>query len=234
MNAAELKPISPFERILALGQAVPAALGSFCYRRLKRRYTHRSAGLFDDWVSRLGHGDIAIDLGAHVGVVTERLARTGATVHAFEPDPDAFAILSSRMQGQPNVVLHRQAASDRNGAVILRRTLSHRPHGDRPSKASSIVRCDRKMNLAGGVDVEAVDFAAFLRSLPRPARLVKVDIEGAEWAVLRSVIERALDRFEAMFVETHERFDWSVLPEAMRLQRFAASPRVPYINLFWE
>jgi hypothetical protein len=37
-----------------------------------------------------------------------------------------------------------------------------------------------------------------------------------------------------MFVETHERFDKSVVPEAISLQRFAASLSAPYINLFWE
>src|SRR5690348_12928173 len=100
MDAAAIAPIGPFERALAFGQRVPSGFGFFCYRQLKRRFTSRSAPLFDAWVARLGPGDIAIDLGAHVGTITERLARTGATVHAFEPDPDAFAILSAQMAGR--------------------------------------------------------------------------------------------------------------------------------------
>jgi hypothetical protein len=89
------------------------------------------------------------------------------------------------------------------------------------------------MNLANGVDVETINFADFLLELPKPARLIKVDIKGAEWAVLPSVTDRALHQFEAMFVETHERFDRAILPEAKRLQRLAASLKAPYINLFW-
>src|ERR1041385_8565336 len=91
MDAAAIEPIGLFERALAFGQRVPSGFGFFCYRQLKRRFTSRSAPLFEAWVARLGPGDIAIDLGAHVGTITERLARTGATVHAFEPDPDVGA-----------------------------------------------------------------------------------------------------------------------------------------------
>jgi len=234
MYAADFRPRSGLERALALGQTLPGPFGFFCYRNLKRRYTARSAALFDRFVADLGSSDIAIDLGGHVGTVTERLASTGATVHAFEPNPEAFAILSQRMRDKPNVVLHQQAVSDRDGVAVLRSTLPSGTGRGRPSKSSSIVRSDRKMNLQSGVEVEVIDFAAFLRRLPKPARLIKIDIEGAEWAVLRAVIDRALDRFEAMFVETHERFDRSVLPEARELQRFAASLSAPYINLFWE
>jgi FkbM family methyltransferase len=162
------------------------------------------------------------------------LAQTGATVHAFEPNPAAFAILSARLGDRPNVVLHQKAASDHDGQAVLRHARSRSGGGGRPSKASSIVRSDRKMNPEGGIPVEAVDFAGFICRLAQRPRLIKVDIEGAEWAVLRSVIDRALDRFDAMFVETHERFDRSRLPEAIGLQRLAASFTVPYINLFWE
>ena len=45
-------------------------------------------------------GDIIIDAGANVGDVTSKCARTGATVHAFEPNPVCFAS-SERAHLQP-------------------------------------------------------------------------------------------------------------------------------------
>jgi len=72
----------------------------------------------------------------------------------------------------------------------------------------------------GGFDVTVVDFAAFLRDLSKPTRLIKVDIEGAEWAVLRPMIADALDRFEAIVVETDEPLRRRGLREAVQLQRF--------------
>src|SRR3546814_4183293 len=50
---------------------------------------------FLDAAKRLRPGDIAIDCGANVGRFTRPIAEGGATVHAFEPNPDAFAELRS-------------------------------------------------------------------------------------------------------------------------------------------
>lgn len=227
-------PEGPYEKALAIGERLPGTAGWMCYRKLKRRLANRSLDLFETAVRDLRPGDVAVDLGANVGEITGRLAATGATVHAFEPDPDSFAILRENMAGYPNVVLHQKAAGDRDGRTQLYRPVAYSTNERSASKANSIVRRDSRMDVAAGIDVEVVDFARFLNMLPRPARLVKVDIEGAEWAMLKAVTERALDCFEAMFVETHERFDLSILPEARRLQRFAAELERPYINLYWK
>src|SRR5213078_2093013 len=136
MLVAALRPHGVFERTLAVGQSVPGAFGCFCYRRLKSRYTRRSAPLFEQCVSGLSPGDIAIALGAHVGDVTERLAETGATVHAFEPNPAAFAALSARLGSRSNVVLHQKAASDHDGHAMLCQARSANPRGGHASKAS--------------------------------------------------------------------------------------------------
>ena len=45
---------------------------------------------------RLGPGDVAIDCGANLGAITRIMARGGAEVHAFEPNPDAYAVLKAR------------------------------------------------------------------------------------------------------------------------------------------
>lgn len=201
------------------------------YRKLKSRLIRRSEPQFNQVVASLRPGDIAVDLGAHVGTFTRRMAATGATIHAFEPDPIAFGILRDNVAGLPNVVVHNAAVAGRDGTAVLYRPRTWRPGS--PSRANSIARIDYTMNLDEGLPVQLVDFADFLVQLPKPVRLVKVDIEGAEWELLRAVIDRALDRFEAMFVETHERFDLSILPEARRLQQFAANLERPYINLYW-
>src|SRR3546814_4893063 len=54
---------------------------------------------FLDAAKRLRPGDIAIDCGANVGRFTRPIAEGGATVHAFEPNPDAFAELSRNLAG---------------------------------------------------------------------------------------------------------------------------------------
>lgn len=233
---SDLKPTGLTERVFAAGQHLPGQAGWLFYRKLKRRYADRSAAVFDRMLAQLGPGDIAIDLGANVGEVTAQLAATGATVHAFEPDPETFGHLSRAMAGRDNVHLHNAAVGGRDGTVTLYRPPSWQDESRRrsASKANTIVANDRSAGFDPGAEVPLVDFARFLRDLPRPAWLIKVDIEGAEWDMLDAVEARAMDRFEAMFVETHERFDLSILPMLRARQaRYAAMDR-PYVNLYWK
>jgi 16S rRNA A1518/A1519 N6-dimethyltransferase RsmA/KsgA/DIM1 with predicted DNA glycosylase/AP lyase activity len=95
-------------------------------RSLRRRFVpnaleRRVAGL------GLGPGDVAIDCGATVGVVTVALARTGAEVYAFEPNPDAFGELANRIGTRGNIHLYPQAVLDRDETDRLRER--HRDEG---------------------------------------------------------------------------------------------------------
>ena len=61
------------------------------------------------------------------------------------------------------------------------------------------------------VDVQAIDFCEFLQSLrdesPESKISIKMDIEGAEFVLLRNMISRnAFANVNNLWVETHERF----------------------------
>lgn len=233
-NPATLKACGPVEQAFALLSRLPGWIGRVGYRKLKRRIAIRARAEFDRLAASLGPGDIAIDLGANVGDFTRRLAATGAEVHAFEPDPDTFAVLAERLADLPNVRLHNMAAGDRAGTVPILRPQSWYQGAERSaSKAVTVIETARSSGFVQAGTVAMIDFAEFLRALPRPASLVKVDIEGAEWGLLDAVLGRAGDRFAAMFVETHERFDPVRVPQVQALQqRFRRQPR-PYVNLYW-
>src|SRR5436190_23184541 len=64
-------------------------------------------------VRKLDKDSVVIDCGANVGNITKKFADTGATVHAFEPDPLAFDILSKRFGSFPNVMLHNEGVWDK-------------------------------------------------------------------------------------------------------------------------
>lgn len=130
-------------------------------------------------VSLVGAGDVAVDIGAHIGYFTIRLAdAVGARghVHAFEPvarnaDLLARSIVESRFEDR--VTLVRAAVSDTTGEAVLRvgrdalntggAFLGAAPAGDDGLDAVRVptVRLD---------DV----------GVRRPVRLVKIDVEGAE------------------------------------------------------
>jgi FkbM family methyltransferase len=224
-------------RIIEAGTALPGPAGLWFRKRLQARRAPEAQAAFDAALARLGPGDICLDLGANVGSFTERMADTGATVHAFEPDAAAFEALSARLAGRDNVVLHQAAIGAEDGTAVLNRAKRYDAEPLRKSVGSSIVRSGRRwMDPAFSEEVRVIGLFGYLDGLPRAAAIVKMDIEGAEWPILEAIAAgRGAGRFDALFVETHERFaPWRLMPVLRRLSRHAARTRHPYINLHWE
>ncbi|MDA8586620.1 FkbM family methyltransferase [Rhodobacteraceae bacterium] len=181
-------------------------------------------------------GDLCIDLGANVGEVALRLAATGADVVCFEPDPGAFSVLETATGDLANVTLIHKAAGYKDDKLLLRR--SAKWSSDDPASrttGSSIVHSDKGMSDANAVMVEVVDIITYLENLNRDIRILKMDIEGAEWDILTRLMDHPLlSRIDCIFVETHERIDPpKYVPIFDRLQEQAEQIKKPYINLYW-
>lgn len=168
-------------------------------------------------------GDLAIDCGANVGNVTAALASRGAFVHAFEPNPDAFAVLAGRFRDSPSVVLHPQAVLDRAGRarLYLHVDAAHDPVTS--SVGSSVLPFKANVDEERYVEVDAIDLAEFVLALPRRVKLVKIDVEGVECPIVNRLIESgALERIETVVVELHDRHipelagDYAALRERLR------------------
>jgi FkbM family methyltransferase len=157
--------------------------------------------------AQLTPADIAIDCGANIGKFTVIMARTGATVHAFEPNPDAFAELQRHTAAFPHVHLHQKAVTTTGGPVKL---YLHKWAAEDPvhwSTGSSLLEKKNNIRPDQFTLVEGVSFPAFVRTLaPKKIRLLKMDIEGAEVAVLDQLFDEGLHtQIEQAFIETHDR-----------------------------
>ena len=190
-----------------------------------------------DLVLDVDPGDLVIDCGANVGDMTSRFARTGATVHAFEPNPMCFAILQKRFGGMSNVVLHNKGAMAEPGVLPLRIPKIDGMDAVHSTVASSFL--DDNVNPLHEneriVDIECVDFPAFVEALGRPVKLLKMDIEGAEIAVLNAMLDRGtMEKVAFSVVETHERFspEQARDTEALR-QRIDAAGLGARVRLDW-
>lgn len=230
------KPIGRFEQFLAVGQSLPGKLGYICYRKLKRRFRQRHLHVWQQLIDDLRPNDLCIDLGANVGSITQQIAGTGAHVIAFEPDPDTFAMLETNVGIGSNITLYQKAAGHKQERLLLKRSKRLQEDFERFSEASSLVREDSSMDAANSVEVDVIDFPAFAASLDRDIRLIKMDIEGAEWDLLEALLEHpVLKRIDCIFVETHEWMDpKKYMAQAARLQKRAEEMHRPYINLFWH
>jgi FkbM family methyltransferase len=199
-------PLPLFQRFLFWLSHFDGRIAASAGRKLRRRRAKVSLKDFDRELASIKVSDICLDFGANLGVFTEKLAQTGATVHAYEPDPYCFAKLQDRFAGRSNVHLHNVAVAREAGWATLRRTLSFDAAPDVFSQASSIVVKNPRIYGAEGIEVETHAFVDIVNGFDRPVAIVKMDIEGAEFDILEQILA-APERFpvKSMFVETHER-----------------------------
>jgi FkbM family methyltransferase len=206
----------------------------------KKRTRRAAEAAFDAAISALHPGDLAIDLGANVGLFTARMAATGADVVAFEPDPHAFALLSDRVKHLPNVTLIAAAAGDAPGTLTLFRHVDFAEHPDLRTTSSSIIPGKTRMDEGAGIAVDVIDFAAWLAEKNRPVALLKIDIEGAEVALLERLLATPQATLVTQaFVETHERIiphlrQRTAALKALMASRVAAGQTRPAINWDWQ
>lgn len=158
------------------------------------RYALRTESPFIDAIlGDTGQGDVFYDIGANVGVYSCLAGASGATVHAFEPNPPAFDDLVANIErnGLETVEPHRMVVSDTSGQVRFRTQGSPKGH----SKVADGSR---------GTELEAValdDLGA-----PDPD-VVKIDVERHEQEVLEGmtgVMERSAP---VIYCEVHEQRD---------------------------
>lgn len=208
-------------------------------RRHKRDLRHaRAEGLLQGVVSMLRPGDVAVDCGANRGDVTAVLAASGATVHAFEPDPYNLEKLRERFRDVANVHLHPAAVGTSAGSIRLMRAANWEANPELASVKSTVVAGGMNIAEGEGIDVALIDFPAFLRGLfaahDRVA-LVKLDIEGAELDLLEAMLDaRLFDQIQLTVAETHERKFKDLRPRFAALRQAVTDAYPPTrVNLDW-
>lgn len=163
-------------------------------------------------------GDLAFDIGAHVGDRVSSFRRLGARVVALEPQPGPARVIRLLHARDPDVTLLQAAAGDRAGTITLRVNSAN------PTVSTA---SDAFVDAAGGAEgwegqvwdeaitVPCVTLDGLIADHGRPA-FIKIDVEGFEDRVLaglthpvpalsfefttiaRDVARRCLDRLAAI------------------------------------
>ena len=208
-------------------------------RRAKRNLRHAEAmGFLKGVTAMLKPGDLALDCGANVGVVSSLLADTGADVISYEPDPYAFAQLSDALGDRQNVQLINAAVGASSGNVRLMRASNFDEDKKGASVKSTIVDGGRMIAAENYVDVKLLDFLTILSGEIEnrgEIAFVKMDIEGAELELLEAMDAADLIKdIRCLVVETHER-KFAELRPRFRALREVFSEKYPkrQVNLDW-
>ena len=124
-------------------------------------------------------GDCVWDVGANLGLYTERFAdQAGPTgiVHAFEPAPSCFAALQARTKNLPNVVRHELALGRAEASLPMQ--LAADPLGATHSLAAPPTGGETKL-----VRVTSGDLFRRTEQIRVP-NVIKIDVDGFEEDVL--------------------------------------------------
>ena len=149
-------------------------------------------------------GDVVVDVGANHGFASCWFAHRGARVVAFEPSPEVFALLQANVAANglgDRITLCQEAVSDRDGRATLLVT---------PALGGGMSTLDPHfaerlaLPVTGTPEVRTRSLRAVLHELGiARVRLLKLDCEGSELAILRSLDPGTVEGIDSLAIEYH-------------------------------
>ena len=180
---------------------------------------HRSFARFQDLAlyepalagslrSHLKEGMVAYDIGANIGVHTSRMALLvgpGGRVVAFEPDVRNYEYLRRNLAGYQCALVEDCAVAEKTGSVDLVHN-----GGVTGTRIGQIIKQGVE-TVGNGHRTRTVSLDDYVlsRSLPAPD-LIKIDVEGAEFRVLRGMTRLLGDHPPIILCELHPHLESSV------------------------
>ena len=213
--------------------------------RLRRRQGRNeraawASGFLTAVCGMLKPGDVAIDCGANVGDISERLLASGADVIAFDPEPWAVEKLRARFEGAARFELLNVAVGTEDGEIQMFRAGNFDDNEKNASVKSTIIGGGRMIDYDddAAVTIKQIDFVAFLKNLIRERgeiAFLKMDIEGAELELLKAMDEADLfASIRCTVAETHESKFRELRPAFAALRKdFAQKYKPEHVNLYW-
>lgn len=161
-------------------------------------------------------GDIALDIGANLGLVTLRLAKKvgrSGKVHSFEPNPAILQYLDATVARHPSlqIELHRIALGSSPSTLSLMVPKAN-------AGAASLISV-RGIEVDHTIDVPVVRLDDFLQTKGMDrVDFIKMDVEGFEEEVLKGaawMLENLRPR--VILLEEHGRIYGSEMPPSLRI-----------------
>jgi FkbM family methyltransferase len=138
--------------------------------------------------SMLSAGDLCFDLGSHIGNRVDVLTSLSCKVVAVEPHPFLASYLRRRFSGNRDVIVDERGVSDESGAATLHWSPRYLTVSSLEPDWVESLQALRAHNIAftESQTVETATIGELIREYGVP-RYCKIDIEGSDLAVIRSM-----------------------------------------------
>lgn len=169
------------------------------------------------------HG-VMVDIGANIGVVTldwaSRLPHV--RIHAYEPHPTTFAVLSENVAAnhlEPLITIRQEAVGRQAGTLTLRSMAEG-------SMSTTAYNSSNETADEFTVSTVSLDEVIERCAADGRVRLVKIDTEGAEADILEGARRETLGAIEQFVLEYHDIF----CPDALaRCERVLTDAGFKYV-----
>lgn len=142
---------------------------------------------------------IYIDCGFYVGKALEYYAPfmdKDTELHIFEPNPKVDVVKSMERFPFKKMTWHKEAVWIKDGTAMF--------NVEERADAARLQQVRR--SLGQSVKVKTIDFSKFIADLPEDKIICSMDIEGAEYPVLRKMIDDdTAKRLTLLDIEFHDR-----------------------------
>jgi FkbM family methyltransferase len=150
---------------------------------------------YSDLCKGIDFSGVVIDAGANVGFFTLLASHKGAKrIYSIEPDPEPFHCLYKNFINQPNVICINKALHDKIELALFDLCLGS-------SVASTISTYNTQFE-KHTISVETITISSILQ-VEDKINLLKLDIEGAEYSVLKNLSSYYYKNIDQFFIEFH-------------------------------
>ena len=143
-------------------------------------------------------GDVVLDIGANKGFFTLNALQKGASkVYSVEPVEHSYEQVKKLLNNFPNVEPINKAISETNGTITM--------FVDSDASASNCVTSHGHIfgRDSNKVEVESVNINTLIEQINEKINFMKVDCEGSELELFKTISEKNLKNIDKLVIETH-------------------------------